>query len=54
MNSDVHVQNIEKFDRVHRESLGELILKRFAQVELNHCYHRDGLRPGSIANLNQQ
>ena len=29
-------------------------LKHFAQVELNYCHHRDGLRPGSIADANDQ
>ena len=28
-------------------------LKSFAQVELNHCHQRDGLRPGSIADANE-
>ena len=28
-------------------------LKSFAQVELNYCHHRDGLRPGSIADANE-
>jgi hypothetical protein len=27
--------------------LRELNLKSFAQVELNYCHHRDGLRPSS-------
>ena len=31
----------------------ELNLKSFAQVELNHCHQRDGLRPGSIADANE-
>ena len=42
------------FDRVHEEFLRELNLKRFAQVELSYCHHRDGLRPGSIADANDQ
>jgi hypothetical protein len=29
-------------------------LKRFRPVELNHCRQRDGLRPGSIADANDQ
>ena len=29
-------------------------LKRFNPVELNYCHHRDGLRPGSIADANDQ
>ena len=29
-------------------------MKSFAQVELNHCHQRDGLRPGSIADANDQ
>ena len=29
-------------------------MKSFAQVELSYCYHRDGLRPGSIADANDQ
>ena len=32
----------------------ELNLKSFAQVELSHCHQRDGLRPGSIADANDQ
>ena len=28
-------------------------LKSFAQVELNYCHQRDGLRPGSIADANE-
>ena len=39
---------------VHREFLPELNLKRFAQVELSYCHLRDGLRPGSIADANDQ
>jgi len=31
-----------------------LNLKSFAQVELSYCHHRDGLRPGSIADANDQ
>jgi hypothetical protein len=41
------------FHRVHRKVLRELNLKSFAQVELNHCHQRDGLRPGSIADANE-
>ena len=29
-------------------------LKSFAQVELNYCHHCDGLRPGSIADANDE
>ena len=44
-----------RFDRVHREVLRELNLKSFNPVELNHHRHqRDGLRPGSIADANDQ
>jgi hypothetical protein len=43
-----------RFDRVHGNFLRELNLKRFNPVELNHCQHRDGLRPGSIADANDQ
>jgi len=31
-----------------------LNLKSLSQVELNHCHHRDGLRPGSIADANYE
>jgi len=31
-----------------------LNLKSFAQVELNYCHRRDGLRPGSIADANDE
>jgi phosphomethylpyrimidine synthase len=31
-----------------------LNLKSFAKVELNHCHQRDGLRPGSIADANDE
>ncbi len=31
-----------------------MILKRFAQVELSYCHHRDGLRAGSIADANDE
>jgi hypothetical protein len=34
--------------------LRELNLKSFAPVELNHCHQRDGLRPGSIADANDE
>src|SRR5438876_12390838 len=44
----------QDLDRVHRTFLRELNLKRFAQVELNYCRQRDGLRPGSIADANDQ
>jgi hypothetical protein len=30
-----------------------LNLNSFAQVELNYCHHRDGLRPGSITDVNE-
>jgi len=43
-----------RFDRVHREFFRELILKSFAPVELSYCHQRDGLRPGSIADANDQ
>jgi len=29
-------------------------LKSLSQVELNHCHHCDGLRPGSIADANDK
>ena len=29
-------------------------MKSFAQVELNYCHQRDGLRPGSIADANDE
>ena len=29
-------------------------LKSFAQVELSYCHQRDGLRPGSIADANDE
>lgn len=29
-------------------------MKSFCPVELNHCHRRDGLRPGSIADANDQ
>jgi thiamine biosynthesis protein ThiC len=28
--------------------------KSLSQVELNHCHQRDGLRPGSIADANDE
>jgi thiamine biosynthesis protein ThiC len=31
-----------------------LNLKSFAQVELNYCHRRDGLRPASIADANDE
>jgi len=31
-----------------------LNLKSFAQVELSYCHHRNGLRPGSIADANDE
>jgi thiamine biosynthesis protein ThiC len=31
-----------------------LNLKSFAQVELSYCHQRDGLRPGSIADANDE
>jgi thiamine biosynthesis protein ThiC len=31
-----------------------LNLKSFAQVELSYCHHRDGLRPASIADANDE
>ena len=37
-----------------RKFYRELNLKSLSQVELNHCHHRDGLRPGSIADANDQ
>jgi len=44
-----HATSFTDFSRVRREFLLELNWKRFAQVELHHYRHRDGLRPGSIA-----
>jgi Radical SAM ThiC family len=41
-------------DRVHGNFYRELNLKSFCPVELNHCHQRDGLRPGSIADANDQ
>jgi len=29
-------------------------LNRFAQVEWSYCHHRDGLRPGLIADANDE
>jgi phosphomethylpyrimidine synthase len=43
-----------RFERVHRKFYCELNLKHFAQVELSYCHQRDGLRPGSIADANDQ
>ena len=53
-----------RFDRVHGKFLRELNLKSLSQVELNHCRHHhaydvafsisDGLRPGSVADANDQ
>ena len=45
---------MNQFDRLCSEFLRELNLKSFAQVELNYRHHRDGLRPGSIADANDQ
>jgi hypothetical protein len=42
------------FVRDHGKFSRELNLKSFAQIELNHCHQRDGLRPGSIADANDQ
>ena len=44
----------QDFDRLRRKLSRELNLKSFAQVELSYCHHRDGLRPGSIANANDE
>jgi hypothetical protein len=36
-----------------RPPQGELNLNSFAQDELSYCHHRDGLRPGSITDVNE-
>jgi hypothetical protein len=45
---------LNEFDRVHGHLLRKLNLKSFAHVELIHCRQRDGLRPGSIADANDE
>jgi len=40
--------------RVHGNFYRELNLKSFAQVKPSYRHHRDGLRPGSIADANDQ
>jgi hypothetical protein len=48
------LRQLDVFDRVRRKFYRELNLKSFRPVELNHCHQRDGLRPGSIADANDQ